>query len=310
MIRILFNTAFLIVCLVFSAGFVQAAENDDILMLQDHTGASLQVKAPFTRIISLYGAHTDNLRNLGLDEEIIGVSPSDHWQGKAVFSYHDGLEKFLAYKPDLVFTRPMINHGYPRLIEGLEKAGIAVASFQPSTVDEMFEYWVSLGMLTGKTAEAREMVSRFKEEIARIRKISDALPDKKRVYFEAIHDRMRTFTPGSMAIYALEAAGGVNAAADATSVRGTNIAYYGKERILSKASEIDVFLSQDGAMNQPTLSMIINEPGFEIIKAVREGQVYIVEERLVSRPTAALLDGVRIIGEILYPEAFGKGGVQ
>ncbi|MBI9074585.1 MAG: ABC transporter substrate-binding protein [Desulfatibacillum sp.] len=281
---------------------------DDFPVIQDHTGRSIQIKAPFTRIISLYGAHTDNLRTLGLDREIIGISASDHWEGKSVFSYHNGLEKFLAFRPDLVFMRPMIDRGYPQLVEGLEKAGITVASFQPSNVEEMFDYWVSLGQLTGKTDQAREMVRQFQDEIVQIKKITDALPDKKRVYFEAIHSRMKTFTPSSMAIFALEAAGGVNAAADASSVRGTNIAYYGKERIISKAGEIDVFLSQNGAMNQPTISMIINEPGFEVIKAVQEGQVFIVDEKLVSRPTSDLLKGVRAIGEILYPRAFGKGG--
>ena len=308
--RYYIQMAILALCLLASVSLAQARAAKDFSVIQDHTGAAITIKAPFERIISLYGAHTDNLRNLGLDQEIIGVSPSDHWEGKAVLSYHDGLEKFLAHKPDLVFTRPMINHGYPRLIEGLEKAGVTVASFQPSTMEEMFDYWMDLGLLTGKGSQAQEMVSHFKAEIARIKKVSDALPNKKRVYFEAIHDRMRTFTPGSMAIYALEAAGGINVAADAASVRGTNIAYYGKERILSKAGEIDVFLSQNGAMNQPTISMIVNEPGFEIIKAVREGQVYIVEERLVSRPTSALLDGVRTIGDILYPGALGKGGGQ
>lgn len=280
----------------------------DSPIIRDAAGRVIQVKVPFTRIISMYSAHTHNLKDLGLDKEILGVCPGDDWKGKPVFSYHNGLEKFLAAKPDLVLVRPMIDRGYPQLVEGLERAGIAVVSFQPSDVAEMSGYWMALGQLTGKTVPAREMISRFQKEIARIKTITDALPHKKRVYFEAIHDRMKTFTPGSMAIFALETAGGVNVAADAPAVRDTNIAFYGKERILSKAGEIDVFLAQNGTMNQPTVSMIANEPGFGVIKAVQEGQVFIVDEKLVSRPTLDLLDGVRTIGDILYPQAFGKAG--
>ncbi|MDZ7664225.1 MAG: hypothetical protein U5K27_02665 [Desulfotignum sp.] len=60
------------------------------------------------------------------------------------------------------------------------------------------------------------------------------------MYFEAIHTRMKTFTHGSMAIYALECAGGINAAADAPSSRNTNIANYSKERnSLQRPDEIN-----------------------------------------------------------------------
>ena len=88
---------------------------------------------------------------------------------------------------------------YAALVKGMEKAGIIVVSLQPGSVDEMFDYWLALGTLTGKGDQARQMVSSFKEEIAGITAVTRALPDKKQVYFEAIHSRMKTFTPGSMA---------------------------------------------------------------------------------------------------------------
>ncbi len=277
-------------------------------VIQDRAGRIIEIPKPFTRIISLYGAHTHNLRDMGLDREIIGVCPSDKWSGKETFSYHDGLEKFLAARPDLVLVRPMIDRGYAPLMEGLERAGITVVSLQPSNVEEMFGYWISLGVLTGKMSKAQGMVLEFQEQVKYYQSLTKDLPHKKNVYFEAIHSRMKTFSSNSMAIFALETAGGLNVARDAQSVRDTNIAHYGKERILSKALEIDVFLSQKGAMNQPTLSMIRDEPGFEVIKAVREGQVHIVDEKIVSRPTMDLLKGVQGIGKILYPQIFTDGG--
>ena len=109
-----------------------------------------------------------------------------------------------------------------------------------------------------------------------------------------------------MAIFTLETAGGINIAADAEAVRNTNIAYYGKEHILSHATEIDVFLAQYGTMNRPTVSMIKNEPGFQVIKAVMDDQIYIIEEQIVSRPTMRLLVGIDCIGRILYPDDFGR----
>jgi iron complex transport system substrate-binding protein len=113
-----------------------------------------------------------------------------------------------------------------------------------------------------------------------------------------------------MPIFALETAGGINAAADADRVRTTNIAYYGKERILSRAGEIDVYLAQHGAMNQPTLALIHDEPGFDLIKAVKDGQIFIIDETIVARPTWRLLDGINTIGNLLYPEHFRDHGTQ
>jgi iron complex transport system substrate-binding protein len=124
------------------------------------------------------------------------------------------------------------------------------------------------------------------------------------VYFEAIHSKMKTFTPDSMAVFALETAGGINVASDAKAVRNTNIAYYGKERILSHGREIDVYLAQSGVMNQPSLELILNEPGYKTIKAVADGEIYLIDEQIVSRPTMRLLDGIYNIGKILYPVDF------
>ncbi len=279
-------------------------------VVTDAGGRNIQVDVPFTRIISLYGAHTQNLKTLGLDDEIIGICPVDRWTDKTTFSYHDGLEKFLAARSDLVLIRPMIDRAYGALVKGMERSGIVVVSLQPGSVNQMFDYWLTLGTLTGKLDQAQQMVTSFKNEISRITAVTRAIPDKKQVYFEAIHSRMKTFTPGSMAIFALETAGGVNIARDAPAVRGTNIAFYGKERMLSHAHEIDVFLAQKGAMNQPTFKMIKEEPGFNVIRAVKENQIFIVDEKIVSRPTMDLLKGIHTIAEILYPGVLEKGGVQ
>jgi len=274
----------------------------------DQAGRRISAAKPFERIISLYGAHTENLFALGAGPLVIGVSPHEDYPAEAalkpVFSYHDDPEKFLAARPDLVLTRPMIDRGYPQFVQRLEKSGIAVVSLQPGTVEEMIVYWRFLGVLTGREAQAQAMSDRFNRAVAELKSLTAGVHPKKRVYFEAIHTKMKTFSPDSMAVFALEAAGGINVAADARPVRDTNIAAYGKERLLARAAEIDVFLAQSGSMNQPTVELIKAESGFKAIRAVRTDHVYIIDERLVSRPTLRLLDGILEIGKILYPSDF------
>ena len=295
---------------VFDISAAAAADMriEDGQTVVDQAGRRIDVKKPFSRIISLYGAHTENLFALGGGDGLIGVAPNDDYPPEAsrkpVFSYHDDPEKFLAAAPDLVLTRPMIDRGYPQFVQRLEKSGITVVSLQPGTVEEMLVYWQILGILTGRREKAAAMAARFTAAVSELAALTASVSPKKRVYFEAIHAKMKTFTPDSMAVFALEAAGGVNVARDAAPVKDTNIANYGKERILARASEIDVFLAQSGTMNQPTLELIKAESGFQAIRAVKTHHVYIIDERLVSRPTLRLLDGIFEIGRILYPNDF------
>jgi iron complex transport system substrate-binding protein len=278
--------------------------------IRDSAGRLVFVEKPFKRIISLYPAHTENLFYLGMEKEIIGVARGDDYpegvEKKSRYSVHDGPEKFLTARPDLILVRPMIDHGYSPLIKRLEQFGITVISLQPSDVDEMYVYWQILGRLTGKESQAGDMVEFFRKSVDKICSLVEVIEEsnRKKVYFEAVHSKMKTFSPGAMPVFALKTAGGINIASEAISVRGTNIAYFGKERILSLADQIDIYLAQQGTMNSSTKEMILKEPGFSVIKAVKEGKVYLVDETLVSRPTMRLLSGILLIGEILYPHIF------
>ncbi len=278
--------------------------------LVDSDGKTIQFSQAFSRIISLYPAHTANLMHLGLEKNIVAVGSGDTLLGqRPQLRFQDDPERLLALKPDLVLIRPMISRSYPNLINILEKNGVRVVSLQPVSQDELFDYWLSLGRLGGAEVKAQEMVATFKTRLAELKNDLRNLPieKRKRVYFESIHRQMKTFSPDSMAIFALETAGGINVAADAEQVRNTNIAAYGKERILSKARDIDIFLAQNGRMNPVSVADIMREPGFEVIKAVQKDQVFLVDEAMVSRPTMDLLKGIVFIRSLLYPDFAQEG---
>ena len=135
-------------------------------------------------------------------------------------------------------------------MEKLREAGITVVSLQPTSVDEIFPYWRELGRLSGHQVEAEAMIEQFGAKLATIQESVAKIPKAERpsVYFESIHRKMKTFSPSSIALFALEQAGGRNVATDAMQVRNTNIAVYSKERILAHAQEIDVFIAQQGRM--------------------------------------------------------------
>lgn len=270
--------------------------------------AKEEVEHSYSRIISLYSAHTENLVSLGAEKQLIGISVSDtfpkHILGKQRFSYREDPERYIAVQPDLVLIRPMIERFYPQLLAKLRQAGIKVVSLQPNSVEEIYDYWRQLGELCGRQQQAEKMIEGF---VAGLEKTSiniQQIPLERRpkVYFESIHNKMKTFASRSIAIFVLEQAGGINVAQDAQQVRTTNIAAYSKERILAKAEEIDVYLAQRGRMNPVTKDVIFAEPGFQAIKAVRNGEVHLIDEELVSRPTLRILEGIKKLSQIFFPD--------
>ncbi len=302
------NKIYLYLCvfILLSATMCTAASLQTIKNIQDANNLNIVITKPFTRIISLYSAHTENLFSLGAQDQLVGISRTDDFPEsiltKPKFSYREDPEKFIALNPDLVLVRPMVERSYPQFIDKLRRAGITVISLQPNSVGEMFEYWRNLGILTGKEEEAEQMITDFNRRLSRVQKSLSSIPMQQRphVYFESIHSKSKTFAPESIGIFVLKEAGGINIGSDATQVRKTNIAYYGKEQLLAKGSDIDIFLAQVGRMNPVSVETIINEPGYQAIKAVSQSRVYLIEEQLVSRPTLRITEGIERLHKLFF----------
>ncbi|WP_425059193.1 Vitamin B12-binding protein [Sporomusa carbonis] len=285
-----------------------APANDGVKIVDD-LNRTIVLKQPAKRIISLYSAHTENLLALGLEAEIIGVSPAESdpaVKSKPVFDYRADPEKVLAAQPDIVIIRPFIKQSYPDFVKTLEQANVKVVCLYPEKFEEFDGYIQKLAVLTGKEKQAADMLAAFHARLKAVAERTARAPVKKRVYFEATATEYRTITPDSMPGTVLKLAGGINIAADAQPLKtGSSIAAYGSERLLMKAEDIDVFVAQRGPMNPGvTPDSITQRPGFDKIKAVRDGKVYIVDEKLVSSPVFRLAEGVEQLAKIIYPEVF------
>ena len=284
----------LLACLFFATLPAAAAET-----------AALPLAGPFQRIVSLWPAHTANLVELGLDREILAVADDDPLPGKRPRIACDGdPARVIALKPDLVLIRPQISRDCPALVRALEQRNIRVLSLQPAKASQLFAYWEALGKLTGREREARTMIETFSRKLATITADVRQIPKekRKRVYFEAAHRPLHTFAPASLAMFVLESAGGVNVAADAERVRETPLAAYGRERLLAKADQIDLYLAQSGRTNPVSVDDILREPGFKAIPAVRKRQIFLVDEELIAQPTMALIQTIGFVKSLLYPD--------
>lgn len=268
--------------------------------LIDQAGRILK-PGPYKRIISLYGAHTENLFYLGLDEEIIGVSNDEIYppeaQNKPAFNCNDSIEKFLAAQPDLVLMRPMHLASYGRLVQNLESYGITVAALQVNAADELYDYWRLLGRLTDRDAAAGKMISDFDQKISTISQSNINAEKKPGVFIESFHRGTKTYMENSLPIWILNLAGGRSVATDLTSPSNTIVAAFGLEKLLANQDRIDFYIIMSGPMNQTKPRDLEKLPAYRQIKDVKEKKVFLMEEYLLARPTPRLAEGLeKMIG--------------
>ncbi|WP_432402294.1 ABC transporter substrate-binding protein [Wukongibacter sp. M2B1] len=287
----------------------QEVQNEEYaISIVDDMGNEIELTQPCKRIISLYSAHTENLFTLGLENEIIGVGQSDIYPvdalEKDVYDYKSDPEKIIAAEPDLVLIRPFINRKVPDFVETLKRAGITVVSLYPERFEEFDDYIMKLGSLTGKTETAKELLTKFHNDIKAINEKTKNIDPKMTVYFESSENGYKTVTTDSMPAKAIEYAGGINIASDVKPIKeGSSIAPYGIEKLLENAENIDVFVSQRGVMNAGgNYHSIIIRPGFDTIKAIKNDRVYVINQKIISSPTFRYYKGVRDIARMMYPE--------
>ncbi|WFD09885.1 ABC transporter substrate-binding protein [Tepidibacter hydrothermalis] len=277
----------------------------------DDDQKQINIAEPAKKIISLYSAHTENLYKLGMDDEIIGVGKSDIYPAKVLekkkFDYKNAdPESIILEEPDLVLIRPFINRSRPDFVQALEKAGINVVSLYPESFDEFDDYIKKLSFLTGTEDKANELLKDFYAKIDDVKEKTKNIDDKVNVYFESSEQDYKTVTVDSMPGMAIDIAGGINVASDVKPIKeGSSIASYGTERILEKADDIDVFVSQNGVMNAGgNKHSITIRPGFDTIKAIKNDRVYVINQKIISSPTFRYLDGINEMCRMFYPEIF------
>jgi len=271
------------------------------------SGKTVDLAKSHTKIISLYGAHTDVLINIGAMGNLVGVDKSNTDLGIEVFSYKDSVEKFISAKPDLILIRPMIRDRFSGLIRSLKNANLTVVTIKPTKFEELDNYWLTLGKLSGHEKQAIKYTDDFHKNLSLLKKKADSIPsnERKTVFFEARHKTNQTTSLDGIPAYILGVLDINNIAYDATPTKkGSSVANFPKELLLSRGEKIDVYLAQYGAMNRPTVDIIKKAPGYKAIRAIREDRVYIIDEYNVSRPTNGLLDGIKEIGHVVYPKYF------
>lgn len=265
----------------------------------DATGAQVNVSLPVNRIVCLTSAEL--VHALGAADKIVGISGMLTTDVKAVLPSSilslpvvgdtdttPNMELIIELEPDLVLASQRLTDANRKT---LEDAGIAVVE-DSQTGTRRNQYMTNLGLILNAEERVDELLSyeEYYWNLVQDRVSNLSRSEKPLVYFEWYKAWFST-GPGGSYTKLIEAAGGINIGENATGSSPQLIA----EFVLEQNPDfiirmLDYTSGEDLAAFQNLRNEILNRTGVSELKAVLNGQVYVIKSTvLVERDLVGLL---------------------
>jgi iron complex transport system substrate-binding protein len=280
--------------------------------ITDSLGRTVEAPCPPQRIVSVNSDVTEMICALGATDRIAGVADTADFpplvkdKAKVGQAFTPGVEKILELKPDVVFGYG--NFLKSELAKQIEAAGVPLVFLDCYKTGAMSKDVKTLGTILGREKEAGEYVALFEKYLKQIEdRIKDIKPEEKTtVYLEGYTDYSSNAS-GSGGSEMLELAGGRNiAAAEAVPYPTVSPEWVvGKDpQVIIKAASSTV-ASGYGASGDDMKKLreqIMSRTGWQQIKAVKDGRVYVISSEIYTGPRAPV--GIAYFAKWLYPELF------
>lgn len=275
------------------------------ISLTDGLGRQIALSQPAQKIVSLAPSNTEILFALGAGGQMVGRdefsdTPAEAKNlpsvGGSMGKYN--LESIAALKPDLVLAA---NINTPEQVKGLEDLGVKVYYLSnPTDLDGMYANLKIVAQLTGRDAEAARLIQSLKDRVAAVTAKLASLTTKPKVFYELDgSEPAKPWTPGPGTFVSklVAMAGGQNIG-DALSSDYAQISL--EELIVQNPT---IILLGDAAYGM-TAQQVAGRAGWNTIQAVKDNQILVFDDNLVSRPGPRLVDGLEILAKLLHPELF------
>jgi len=268
----------------------------EVVSITDSAGRTVDVMQPVNRIISLAPANTETLFELGLGDKVVGVTTYDNYPEaverieKVSDFIAPNIEVITSLAPDLILATGGVQG---ETIAQLEQTGAPVLVIDPMNIDEIMDAFMMIGHATGASSEASELVERLKNDIAEIEEDAQSNIDDEwtgRSFLEIGTNPLFTVGGGTLLNEMLAIAGGQNV------VQESGYVAYSAEQVITDNPEFYFATSGSGA----TEDEIKAREGYSGITAVKNGNVIILDEDIVSRPGPRFVEGIRAIYDGLF----------
>ncbi len=280
------------------------APADTGITVTDALGHEVKLTAPAERIVILTAAECEIVCALGEGDRIIGRGsycdfPAEILDKTEVSSgLETNVEQIIGLQPDLVIMTSM-NQSQEQ-IATLEASGI------PCLVTNGFEcdfdaVYGSIGLIgecIGKTAEAEALVADMKASFAAIAEKA-AGDGTKTVYFEVSPLEWGLWTAGAGTFMdeMCSVLGLTNAFADVN-----DWAEISEEQVIGRDPDYIVTIAMDYGTGVSPVEEIMGRPGWQDLKAVRNGDVFNADSDQLSRPGPRLVEAAEMLYGFIYGE--------
>jgi len=257
------------------------------------------------RIVSMAPNLTEILFELGLEEQIVGVSNFCDYPPAAATKQRVGgvinadIEAIVALEPDLVVNIPGTTSR--ETVVRLENLGVHTVVVGARTIEETFAAIDTLGKLTGREQRAADLVNSMRIELDNVRTRAQIEP-RKNTLFVIGHNPLRGAAGNTSIDDLIEIAGGINVVKDALG-RYPRI---GLEEVIARQPEIIIDSTLGTAFSEKDIAA--RRAWWEqwsAIPAVKTGRIYGLDTDVLLRPGPRMTDAALMVAQVIHPEIFG-----
>jgi iron complex transport system substrate-binding protein len=267
----------------------------------DDLGQKVVLPAPAKRIIALYGAYNEILAAMGLENRIVGRTKADSRPpsilSKPSIGTHmrPNVEIVLGLKPDLAIQSAGRKEAL-LAVQQIQKEGVAAAVFHPTSFADLFSVIERIGVLTGEPVEAKKLVGSLQSRIDRVKKRIEGISHRPSIFFEVRYPNLLGAGQRSIVNDIIDQAGGINCVEKEKKLVRMNM-----EALIKRNP--GVYVIQRGPMNQNP-SNPSSRPHFQVLRAVKNDRIMVVDEQVYSRPGPRSVEAVEELAAFLHPERF------
>jgi iron complex transport system substrate-binding protein len=273
--------------------------------VKDGLQREVKLDGPAKRIVSLSPSNTEILFALGAGAQVVGRDEFSDYPAEAKPIPRIGgsngkynMEAIAALKPDLVLAAEF---NTPDQVKALEQLNLTVYYLKnPLDLTGLYANLTIVGQLVGKENQADTLSQSLKKRVDAITGKLANVTARPKVYYELDgSDPSKPYTagPGSFVDSLITLAGAQNVAASMKDA----YAVISPEVLISQNP--DIIILGDSSYGITTDS-IGQRPGWDVIAAVKNKQIYPFDDNLVSRPGPRLVDGLEAFSKIIHPDLF------
>jgi len=269
---------------MFALFTVTAAQAE--IVVTDDTGATLRLKAPAQRIVSLAPHVTETLFAAGAGGKLVGAVVYSDYPAAARnipriggFSKLD-LEAIAALKPDLAIGWASGNS--PAHIEKLRALGIPVFLVQPEHIDDVAKSIERYGELAATQTLARAAAADFRQRLADLRGKYEARP-KVRTFYQIWKQPLMTVGGRQVITDVIRLCGGKNVFADLKPLAPKVTV----EAVLAANPEAIIA----SGMSEARPEWLDDWRQWRTLTAVKRDNLFFIPPDLIQRHTPRLVEG-------------------